>query len=140
MEIPATELDKISPVSNTPISIITINDILNTLNVIVSNETADKQHIQSLIDIDEVDLRKRLVDWGIAGFPVGHVIYSLQFTRLENCSDGVVRNDLLDYIQFLFPETSIAIILGNIESKLPGMTLSYSYTNDLILRIHVSRK
>lgn len=123
-----------------PQSIFSISDILIALDVIQSQENKDRDVLGSLVNVNETDLKARLIAWGMSGFPTGYVLYSLQFGRVEKCSDGIVRNDVVDYISFLLPETTIATILQNIESKLTGMSLSYSYTNDFIVRIHVSQK
>jgi hypothetical protein len=135
---PAMLQNPVQPVQ--PQSIISISDILNAIDVIQSQENIDKGLVETLITVNETDLRNRLIAWGMSGFLSGYVLYSLQFGRLEKCSDGITRNDLVDYISFLFPNTTLATILQTIESKLPGMTLSYSYTNDFILRVHVSQK
>ena len=137
MEIPAVDLAK--PSEDPPI-IMSLSDLLSTLDVIASHEASDIQLIQTLTTVNETDLRNRLIAWGMRGFPSGYVLYSLQFSHLERCSDGVVRNDVLEYFNFLSPTTTIAGVLSDIESKLPGMSLSYSYTNDFVVSIHVTRK
>ncbi len=142
MEINAVQKAEASPVviDYTPPPIITFLDIVNTLDVIRSQEDVDRTMLNTLIVVDEVDLRNRLVLWGTAGFPTAHVLYTLQFNHLEKCSDGIVRNDIINYIHYLYPSMTIVNLLTMIEPRLPGMALSYSYTNDFILRIHVSRK
>jgi hypothetical protein len=142
MELNAVQKAALLPneIVSQPAPILSLSDIVNTLNVVVAQETADKSLLDTLVAVNESDVRDRLVRWGAVGFPATHVLYSLQFNRPERCSDGVIRNDVMDYLHFLQPDVSIAMVLTALETRLPGMSLSYSYSNDFVLRIHVSRK
>lgn len=140
MEISAVQAAMTSQPSDKPSQIISLSDIVNTIDIIKTRENDDRTLIKTITQINEEDLRNRLVGWGAAGFPDTHKLYTLQFNRLEKCSDGVIRNDVLQYFQYLEPEVSIVNTLNTLEARLPGMALSYSYTNDFIIHVHVSRK
>jgi len=141
METTAVEVAKTLPVEEPVVQpLISLSDLVAAVEVIQSRENADRLLIQTLTTIDENDLRARLITWATLGFPNVYVLYSLQLSRMEKCSDGVVRNDLLEYFQYLEPNVSISEIVTNLEAKLPGMSLSYSYGTDFTLRIHVTRK
>lgn len=142
MELNAVELAKLTEPTVQPElqPVISLTELLNAVQVIESRETEDKRLIESLSTIDETDLRNRLISWATSGFPDLHILYSIQLSQLEQCSDGVVRNNVLDYFQYLSPTVSISDIVMLLQTKLQGMDLSYSYTNDFTVRVHVSRK
>ena len=122
-----------------PDCILTIDDILSTAEAIQSKEAADRTVLDELINVDTMDLKNRLLTWGSLGCPTAHTLYTLQLNCLERCSDGVSRT-LLDYITYLNPTFSIVDTLAVLETRLPGMTLSYSYTTTYALCVHVSKK
>lgn len=141
METTAVEAAKTLPVEEPVVQpILSLSDLVAAVEVIQSRENADRLLIQTLTTIDENDLRARLITWATLGFPNVYALYSLQLNRMEKCSDGIVRNDLLDYVQYLDSTLSITDTLAKLEAKLPGMSLSYSYGTDFTLRIHVTRK
>jgi hypothetical protein len=119
--------------------ILSIDDILSTIEAVQSKEAADRLVLQQITDVDIVDLKTRLLTWGSLGCPNAHTLYTLQLNCLERCSDGISRT-LLDYISYLNPTFSIVDTLAALETRLPGMTLSYSYTTAYALCIHVSKK
>lgn len=118
-------------------TIISIQELETTIEALQSYETADRALLQP---IDDTELRGKLLQWAASGFPRGYVLYSRHFRRLDKCSDGISRADLVDYISYLDPSFSIAVFLQQLETRLPGMSLSYSYTSDFSLQIHVSKK
>lgn len=123
-----------------PTPIISISDLLNTIDIIKSKEAEDKTRLTTLFNVNEADLRNRLILWGTTGFPSMYTLYSFQLHRSETCSDGIARRDGIEYYNFLFPETPLQNVLMNIEQRLPGMTLTYSYTADFLLCVHISKK
>lgn len=133
-----TDTDKTLPI-NQPNPIISFSELVNTTDIIRSSENTDKAALETLINVNETDLRDRLVLWGVSGFSDAHILYSFQLNKLDICSDGKVRNDAMDYYNFLFPETRLTTVLSNLEQRLPGMKLSYSYTNNFTISIHISK-
>lgn len=123
-----------------PQPILSLSDLVGMMDVIKNRENTDRQKLEAITTVDETDLRNRLISWGASGFISAYALYTIQMDRLEKCSDGVVRDDVIDYVQYLCPNTTLANMLNDLEVRLPGMALSYSYTNDFILRIHVSQK
>lgn len=123
-----------------PQPILSLSELVSMMDVIKNRENIDKQKLESITTVDEIDLRNRLISWGASGFTSAYALYTIQLDRLEKCSDGVVRDDVIDYVRYLCPNTTLANMLNDLEVRLPGMALSYSYTNDFILRIHVSQK
>lgn len=123
-----------------PSPIISLNDLMNAVDVIKSKEEEDKHKIQStIVNVDEPELKNRLISWGIAGFPSTHVLYSIQLSKHGKCSDGIIRDSVLEYYNFLVPEIDISTTLNRIQDRLPGMILSYSYTDAFLLQVHISK-
>ena len=121
-------------------TIITLNDLLGSVEAIQSKENADRALLQSFLDMTDVEIRNKLLTWAGAGFPDNFVFYSIQLNTLEKCSDGIARSDIITYIQYLNPQLSLVDVLKSLETRLPGMTLSYSYTLGFLLEIHVSKQ
>jgi hypothetical protein len=122
-----------------PVPILSLSDLMNIVDVIQANETEDKALISSLKTIDEFDVRNRIVTWAASGFPDAHVLFSFQLHKSERCSDGIVRNDVLDYYTFLCPDDPLPVVLSALEARLPGMKLTYSYTENFLICVHISK-
>ena len=138
-ETTTTKDAEIVYVQTGPVPILTISDLLNISEVIKSNEQQDIAQLNVLKNIDEQDIRSKIVTWGAQGFPNTYTIYSFQFHRSECCSDGIVRDNVMDYYNFLFPNQSLSDLLSSLELRLPGMRLTYSYTDDYRICVHISK-
>jgi len=125
--------------STGPIPILTLSDLLNVTEVIKSNEQQDIDQLSVLKNINEQDLRSKIVIWAARGFPDAHVIYSFQLHLSETCSDGVSRRNVIDYYTFLFPNQPLTSLLSEVEARLPGMRLTYSYTDNFAICVHISK-
>ena len=121
------------------VSIISLTDLMNTLDVIKSKEQEDRDKVKTIIvNISDAGLRERLITWGALGFPDAYELFSVQLSK-HRCSDGVFRNNLVDYYSFLFPDTTLQDLVSKVQARLSEMTLSYSYTDDYLLKIHVQK-
>lgn len=121
-----------------PGPIVSIDELLQSAEAIVFKETSDRTTLSGFFVTNEVQLRDNLRIWATQGFCANHIILELQLHKLDVCSDGQTR-DVLGYIKYLTPNSDIVQTLNALQSRLPGMTLSYSYTDDFKFRIHVSR-
>lgn len=121
-------------------TIITLTDLLGSVEAIQSKENADRALLQSFLDMTDDEIRNKLLTWAGVGFPDNFVFHSIQLNTLEKCSDGIARSDIITYIQYLNPQLSLVDFLKSLETRLPGMTLSYSYTQSFLLQIHVSKQ
>lgn len=118
--------------------IISLDELLQTIEAVQSKENADRLALASFFDMNEVSLKDALRLWAAKGFPDSDIIFELQLNKLEKCMDGETR-DVIQYIQYLRPTDSISTRLNTLQSRLPGMGVSYSYTEDFKFRIHVRR-
>ncbi len=121
-----------------PGPIVSIDELLQSAEATIFNETTDRNSLSELFVMNEVQLREKLRIWATQGFCANHILFEIQLHKLDICSDGQTR-DLLRYVKYLRPDCDIVQTLGALQSRLPGMTLSYSYTDDFKLRIHVTR-
>lgn len=120
--------------------IISFSELTNIIDVIRSREQEDKLKLVNLENVNEDTIRENLKKWAMSQFEDNHTFYVIQFSILDTCSDGVVRNNVFEYMTYLNPGFSLPGTLANLEQRLPGMRLSYSYTSNLTLYIHVSKK
>lgn len=116
--------------------IITIDELKATQEALSNKETVDRATLNNFIQPDVENLKKRLLNWASSGFPDGFVIFSLSIQLPNKCLDGEVR-DIFNYVNYLLGEP-IGQKLQVLNSKLPGMLLSYSFPGDQVC-IHVSK-
>lgn len=118
--------------------IISLDELLQTIEAVQSKENADRVALTSFFEMNEVSLKDALKLWASQGFPENYIVFELQLNKLEKCIDGETR-DIIQYIQYLRPNDNIVNSLNTLQSRLPGMGVSYSYTEDFKFRIHVRR-
>jgi hypothetical protein len=87
------------PVVILPPPVITLDDIMSSIEVVTQKELADKNTLESIGNIGFEDLKNKLLVWGTSGFPNVYEIYKITIVPPTTCSDGVKRG-LTDYIQF----------------------------------------
>jgi hypothetical protein len=124
------------PVSQESTTIISLDELLQTREAIVSSEANDRTKLLTLVNIDETELRNKLLVWATSGFLPNYILYEIQLG--SRCSDGVNRN-CMEYITYLGTTFEPVSSLNILQQRLPGMTLSYSYTHDFTFRVHVSK-
>lgn len=113
----------ISPVILPP-PIITLNDILSSVEVITQKENDDKIALEALATIPYDTLKSKLLTWATSGFPNVYEICKLTITPPATCSDGVTR-DLSDYIQFCSGKT-IQEHVASLQSRVQDMVITFA--------------
>ena len=113
----------ISPVILPP-PIITLNDILSSVEVVTQKEQYDKAALETLATIPYDTLKSKLLTWATSGFPNVYEIYKLTITPPATCSDGVTR-DLTSYIQFCSGKT-IQEHVASIQTRVQDMTITFA--------------
>lgn len=121
-----------------PLTIVSLNELLQTREATMSFEQKDRDALATLTTIDEAHLRSNLLVWVGGGVPDNFKLYTIQLVAPPVCSDGASR-DILSYISYIVPGFSIVQILSDLEARLPGMRLTYSYTRTTLC-VHVSKK
>lgn len=116
--------------------IVSLDELLETRNAILALEEKDRKQLMALVNIDETQLREKLYAWASLDFIDSYVLYEIQLS--SKCSDGVCRG-CIEYIIYLGTTFDLASTIHSIQQRLPGMTLSYSYTTDHKFRVHVSK-
>lgn len=134
----SSQLATDKPIPTETLPIISVDELLQTVEAIESKENADRVTLDQLFSVNEITLKENLKTWASKGFPTNHVLFELQLNKLEKCIDGEKR-DLFQYIQYLRPSDNIATTLSILQDRLPGMSLSYSYTDDFKFHVRVSR-
>lgn len=103
---------------------ITINDLLNAIEVVQQKEVADKALLESIGNISQDSLKTKLITWAVAGFPSAYEIHSITINPPTSCSDGVSRN-LVDYILFCSGK-SINDHVALLQEKVTNITVSFA--------------
>lgn len=103
---------------------ITIDDLLNSVEVLTKKEADDKSLLEGIGTISHQELKNKLLSWVTAGFPNVYEITRVTINPPPLCSDGVNR-DLADYIVFCSGKT-INEHVNVLASKVTGMTISFA--------------
>jgi len=102
---------------------ITIDELLNSLEVIKRKEEADKAMLETIGEMSHEELRTKLLAWAQVGFPNTYELSRIVITPPNMCSDGVNRG-LLEYIQFCSGK-QIHEHVAVLAQKTSGMTIAY---------------
>jgi hypothetical protein len=105
---------------------ITINDLLNSVEVLTKKESDDKATLESIGKLGSDILRGKLLSWAIAAFPNSYEIYKIVITPPTLCSDGVSRN-LSEYILFCSGKTLLEHV-AVLQAKVTGMKVMFVNT------------
>jgi hypothetical protein len=109
---------------------ITIDDLLNSVEVLQQKEAADKIALEGIGNISHDTLKTKLLSWATAGFPNVYEIHRVSISPPNQCSDGVTRN-LSDYIVFCSGKT-ISEHVDILAAKVTGMTISFANMGNFI--------
>jgi hypothetical protein len=112
------------PIVILPPPVISINDILSSVELVTQKETADKATLESIGTISFNDLKNKLLTWGTLGFPNVYEIYRIVITPPTVCSDGVSRS-LGDYIEFCSGKP-IQDHVAVLQQRVQDMTISFT--------------
>jgi hypothetical protein len=118
----ATDLS-LNPVPLPPAPI-TIDDLLNSVEIVKQKETEDKVLLEGIGTISHEQLKTKLLAWASAGFPNAYEVHRVTINPPAQCSDGVVRG-LSDYIVYCSGKTMpehVAVL----QSKVTGMAISFA--------------
>jgi hypothetical protein len=136
-ESPIVVVEPTPPVVEEPSPyLMTLDELLNSRDVMMARETSDRQTIQYIESPDPIMLRRKLLEWAAAGFPDAFPIFNITVSPPEVCSDGVARG-LYDYIKFVSGQT-LAEKMKVLESKLKGISVVNSFSGSTIT-IHVMK-
>lgn len=103
---------------------ISIDDLLNSMEVVKQKEADDKNLLESIGNISQEALKTKLIAWAVAGFPNAYGIHSITILPPATCSDGVKR-DLTDYIQFCSGKT-IHEHVEVLQQKVANISVSFA--------------
>jgi len=116
--------------------IATLDELIGSAEATLKKESDDRALVQQISNPNPASLKTKLLEWASVGFPSAYEIISISLVPPSVCTDGQVRTKF-DYVNYL-----LGMQLGDqlrvLETKLPGMALSYS-TPDSRVCVHVSR-
>lgn len=108
----------------TPTQIITIDELLNSIEFIKKKEDDDKVLLEGIGNMSYDELKSKLLTWASLGFPSMYEIYTVSITPPTQCSDGAVRS-LNDYIVYCSGKT-LTEHINLLNSKISGITLTFA--------------
>ena len=132
-----TFVDPMIAVQPTPPPPIRMEDILYSTQLLVIQETSDKNLLESIGTISYDVLKPRLIQWAVSGFRNAYTIHEIAISAPPLCSDGQTRS-LSDYIEFVSGKT-IGDHVAALQARLPDMVVSYAYSGSTIM-IVVSKR
>jgi hypothetical protein len=118
-------------------TILSIDDLLNSHEVIVTKEMADRAAVSSFTNPSIEGLKPQLYKWASAGFPGGYPVNTLTLVPPSVGSDGNSRS-LLVYFEYLLGSTTETWLQG-LEAITQGMNFTFSHDGVSTITLHVSR-
>ena len=116
--------------------ITTLDELIGSAEATLKKESNDRALVQQISNPNPESLKTKLLEWASVGFPSAYEIISISLVPPSVCTDGQVRTKF-EYVNYL-----LGMQLGDqlrvLETKLPGMALSYS-TPDSRICVHVSK-
>ena len=120
-----------------PTPILSLDDLLNTVDYELQKEAADRVTVNSFISPGYDVLKTMLKPWAKAGFPTSFLISSIELNVPPVCADGVSRS-LSFYFEYLLG-VSIATALQNLATNTSGMSFSYSHNGSNRINLHITK-
>ena len=108
-----------------------LEDILSSVELLRSKESADKSLLESIATISFDSLKPKLIQWAVSGFRNAYTIYEIPMVAPPLCSDGETRT-LQDYVEFVSGKT-IQAIVAELQARLADIVVSFAYTGSSIL-------
>jgi hypothetical protein len=132
--IVSTIIQDMSGVTST---IISIDDLINSHQVVESKEATDRAAVLTFTSPSVDSLRPTLYKWASAGFPGAFTVNTLTLEPPLVCSDGISRT-LVFYFEYLLG-TSTETWLKGLEAITQGMDFTFSHDGVSTITLHVSR-
>jgi hypothetical protein len=120
-----------------PISILSLDDLLNTVDYELQKEAEDRVIVNSFMSPGYDALKTMLKPWAKAGFPTSFLISSIELNVPPVCADGVSRS-LSFYFEYLLG-VSIATALQNLATNTSGMSFTYSHNGSNRINLHITK-
>lgn len=107
-----------------PPPVISLDDIMASVEVVTQKEQSDKVILDSVGSIPYDTLKSKLLVWATSGFQNVYEIYKLEITTPSVCSDGISRN-LSDYIQFCSGK-SMQEHVATLQERVQGILITFA--------------
>jgi hypothetical protein len=117
--------------------LISIEQLEAQTTTAIAKENADRDVILAFSEMTtETEsfstFHSALIQWAAKLFPDNYPVYTITFNPPEVCSDGQVRTELFDYLDYIADPKTISDHMAAIDEQLAGMKLSYNYTDKTI--------
>ncbi len=120
-----------------PQFLFSIDDLINSQEVIEQQENEDRLKVQSFINPSYEQLKPIFLQWAKQGFPSVYPVNTLKLNAPSTCSDGQSRTFPV-YIEYLLNKT-MESWLEELSSKANGMKFTFSHSGGNTITLHVSR-
>lgn len=126
--------------SDVPDPILTIDELSANADVVRAREALHRRVVSTLSSVFHEDhTKEQLIGWALGGFRPGYTVRELIFDPPLVCSDGIKR-DIAEYLNFVSTPHTIAEHFSALESCLPGIQVTYSFSSTKTMLVHVTRK
>lgn len=120
-----------------PQFLFSIDDLLNSQEIIVKKEDEDRQNLQGFISPSYEQLKPFLLNWAKMGFPSVYPIQTLKLNAPSPNSDGQTRNFPV-YMEYLLG-CSMESWLQELTAKSNGIYFTFSHNGGNTITLNVSR-
>jgi hypothetical protein len=118
-------------VASVPEESISLVDIQNERDVIFQREETMKTVLtNSLLNWSVSDIKPKLVEWALLGYPNNFDLVRVEVDLLPVCSDGVSRG-IHPFIEYCIGCT-LWDVVNKFYSKISGFSIAYNYTSNSI--------
>lgn len=112
-------------------TVIRLEDILSSQEVLKSQEANDKVLLDGIASLPLELLRSRLIQWAAGGFQNAYNIHEIPMRAPSLCSDGQSRS-LQDYIEFVSGKT-INQHVAALQERMQDIVVSFANSGNSIL-------
>jgi hypothetical protein len=126
-----TQPEETVQVESVPEETISLADIQNERDVIFQREQTMKTVLtNALLNWTVSDIKPKLVDWALQGYPINYEIVRVEIDLLPVCSDGVSRS-IPSFVAYCIGCT-LMDVLNKFYSKISGFLISYQHTSNSV--------
>jgi len=130
------------PESTAPVEIpaplpFSIEDLINSVDVILAKETTDRASVLNFVNMPIDSIKPKLYIWASIGFPSSYMVSTFELTAPSNCSDGVRRTHV-EYFEYLM-NGKMNDWLNSMNAKTSGMYFTFSHNGYSCINLHISK-
>ena len=117
--------------------IMTLDDLVSSVNTITEKEAQDKQALSILVTPDSTTITNNLYQWAKLGFPAVYPILTISINVPSKCSDGQTRA-FYDYVQYLL-SSPVQSFITTLNAQVLGVSFNFFLKDPNTIGLNVNR-